>query len=192
MQFSQIDILDRIKLPKTAKFARNWRIFNKNEFKEELFKIDINPIFNPLVGTDESFDFFYKKTEKLLDEMAPLKKLSKKEIGLKQSPWITFGLITSMKDRDYLYRMYIKEKKREEKARYHSLFKSKRNRIISLLRTSKKQYYAQFFEENQTNIKKTWEGIRNLLNVSKNQQPNLTKLLKTMRFSLMQKKSQIN
>ena len=31
--------------------------------------------------------------------MAPLKKLSKKEIGLKQSPWITFGLITSMKDK---------------------------------------------------------------------------------------------
>ena len=86
MQFSQINIFDRIKVPKTAKFARNWRIFNKNEFKEELFKIDINPIFNPLVGTDESFDFFYEKTEKLLDEMAPLKKLSKKEIGLKQSP----------------------------------------------------------------------------------------------------------
>jgi len=58
--------------------------------------------------------------------MASLKKLSKKEIGLKQSPWITFGL-TSMKDRDYLYRMHINEKNREEKARYHSLFKSKRN-----------------------------------------------------------------
>jgi len=130
-------------------------------------KIDFNPVFNPIISTDESFDFFYKKTEKLLDEMAPMKKLSKKEIGLKQSPWITFGLLTSMKDRDYLYRMHINEKNRDEKARYHSLFKNKRNRIISLLRTSKKQYFAQFFEENQTNIKKTWEGIRNLLNVSK-------------------------
>ena len=67
--------------------------------------------------------FFIKKTEKLLDEMAPLKKLSKKEIGLKQSPWITFGLITSMKDRDYLYRMHIKEKKRKAKARLHFIYK---------------------------------------------------------------------
>ena len=117
-----------------------------------------------------------------------MKKLSKKEIGLKQSPWIAFGLLTSMKDRDYLYRMYIKEKNREEKFCYHSLFKSKRNRIISLLRSSKKQYFAQFFEENQKNIKKTWEGIRNFLNVSKNQQLKLTKLLKTMRFSLMRKR----
>ena len=130
-------------------------------------KIDFNPVFNPIISTDESFDFFYKKTEKILDEMAPMKKLSIKEIGLKQSPWITFGLLTSMKDRDYLYRMHINEKNRDEKARYHSLFKNKRNQIISLLITSKKQYFAQFFEENQTNIKKTWEGIRNLLNVSK-------------------------
>ena len=110
MQFTQIDILDRIKVPKSTKFARNWRFFNKNEFKEELLKININPVFNPIISTNESFDIFYKKTEKLLDEMAPMKKLSKKEIGLKQSPWITFGLLTSMKDRDYLYKMYIKEK----------------------------------------------------------------------------------
>ena len=69
--------------------------------------------------------------------------------------------------------MYIKEKNCEEKSRYHSLFKSKGNRIISLLRTSKKQYFAQFFVENQTNIGKTWGGIRNLLNskkIKKNQQ----------------------
>ena len=109
--------------------------------------------------------------------MAPMKKLSKKEIGLKQSPWITFGLLSSMKDRNYLYRMHINEKNRDEKARYHSLFKNKRNRIISLLRTSKKQYFAQFFEENQTNIKKTWEGIRNLLNVSKKSATLINKII---------------
>ena len=60
MQFPQIDILDRIKVPKTAKFARNWRFFNKNEFKEELLKIDFNPVFNPIISTDESFDLLMK------------------------------------------------------------------------------------------------------------------------------------
>ena len=73
--------------------------------------------------------------------------------------------------------MHINEKNREEKARYHSLFKSKRNQIISLLRTSKKQIFAQFFEENQTNIKKTWEGIRNLLNVSKKSATLINKII---------------
>ena len=136
--------------------------------------------------------FSIKKNEKLLDEMAPMKKLSKKEIGLKQSPWITFGLLTSMKDRDYLYRMHINEKNREEKARYHSLFKNKRNRIISLLRTSKKQYFAQFFEENQTNIKKTWEGIRNLLNVSKKSATLINKIIENDGILPMLKKSQTN
>ena len=32
MQFSRIDILDRIKVPKTVKFARNWCIF-KNRYQ---------------------------------------------------------------------------------------------------------------------------------------------------------------
>ena len=45
------------------------------------------------------------------------------------------------------------------------------------MRTSKKQYYAQFFEENQTNIKKTWEGIRNFLNVSKKSATQLNKIV---------------
>ena len=45
------------------------------------------------------------------------------------------------------------------------------------MRTSKKQYFAQFFEENQTNIKKTWEGIRNLLNVSKKSATLINKII---------------
>ena len=83
--------------------------------------------------------------------MAPMKKFSKKEIGLKQSPWITFGLLTSMKDREYLRRMYIKEKTGRKNFATTLCLKVKEIRIISLLRTSKKQYFAQFFEENQTN-----------------------------------------
>jgi len=39
LQFSQIDIFDKVKLKHTPKYARNWRIFNKNEFKSELNNI---------------------------------------------------------------------------------------------------------------------------------------------------------
>ena len=39
--------------------------------------------------------------------------------------------------------------------------------IVNLLRLSKNNHYTSFFLENQGNVKKTWDGIRNLINVSK-------------------------
>ena len=37
--------------------------------------------------------------------MAPVKKLmKKKEIGLKKSPWITYGILKSINERDLLYK----------------------------------------------------------------------------------------
>ena len=39
--------------------------------------------------------------------------------------------------------------------------------IKILIRQSKRDYYANFFEENKSDTKKTWEGIRNIVNISK-------------------------
>jgi len=39
--------------------------------------------------------------------------------------------------------------------------------IINLIRKSKRKYYFDFFTEHNSNIKKTWEGIRQLVNVNK-------------------------
>ena len=45
--------------------------------------------------------------------------------------------------------------------------------IVNLLRVSKNNHYASFFLENQGNVKKTWDGIRNLINVSKKKRASL-------------------
>ena len=49
------------------------------------------------MNTNQKFKNFYDQIDKLLDEMAPIKKLTKKEQGLKKRPWITYGILTSMK-----------------------------------------------------------------------------------------------
>ena len=46
-------------------------------------------------------------------------------------------------------------------------YKLYRNMIVTLLKQSKKNYYSSYFIENQNNVKKTWDGYRNLINVSK-------------------------
>ena len=108
--------------------------------------------------------------------MAPMNKITKKEQGLKHSPWITYGIRASMRTRDSIYKQFVKETEPVLKESYHKSYKTHRNHIISILRSSKKDYFAEFFEEHHSNVKKTWDGIRDLINVSKKSSRNLCKL----------------
>ena len=41
----------------------------------------------------------------------------------------------------------------------------------------KKDYYNAFLEENKNNVKETWKGIRDLINVSKKATTNIDKIV---------------
>ena len=177
LQFCQIDIYDKTGNNNWQnKFSRNWRIFNSREFEDELSSINWDETLNYTQETDLSFSIFFNKIEKLLDEMAPYKKLTRKEYGLKMSPWITNGILVSMRERDLLYKKFAKEKNPTLKAAHHLKFKTYRNRIVNLIRESKKQHFADFFKEHHSNLKKTWDGIRDLINVSKKTSTRINKL----------------
>ena len=160
------------------KYGRNWRIFNKNEFKDELSRCNWDNVSSPDIDTNSSVSNFYHKIEKLLDEMAPVKRLTKKEIGLQQRPWITHDILTSMSERDKLYKEFLDEKNPTARSEKHMVYKIKRNYVTTSQRKSKKDYFNAFFEENQSNIKETWKGIRKLINVSKKSTTNISKLIK--------------
>ena len=70
-----------------------------------------------------------------------------------------------------------KETNNHNKVILTNLYKYHRNKIVSLIRLSKNKYYSDFFEEHNTNIKKTWEGIRVILNVSKKKSTNIRNIV---------------
>ena len=185
LQFCQIDIYDKTNSNKNwqNKFTRNWRIFNSREFEEELSSINWDESLNLAQGTEACFSTFFNKIEKLLDEMAPYKKLTRKEYGLKVSPWITNGIFASMRERDLIYKNFVKEKDPTLKTALHLSYKTYRNRIVNLIRISKKQYFADFFHEHHSNLKKTWDGIRDLINVSKKSSTKISKLIQDRTFT---------
>ena len=134
LQFAQIDIFEKFTAPKNSvKFARNWRYFNKNEFEEELSKLNWAEVYNPNSGTDQCLKNFLDKIERLTDEMAPLKKLTKKEIGLCNRPWITNEILKSMAERDSLYKEFTVEKDQTKKNELYTSYKQLRNAVISIL-----------------------------------------------------------
>ena len=53
---------------------------------------------------------FYFKIEGLLDEMAPVKKLTKKEIGLQHRPWLTPDIMAAINELNKHYKEFVEEK----------------------------------------------------------------------------------
>ena len=172
-QFCQIDCFNKPKNKKYVKYARSYRNFNQHEFGEELKQINWENLFSTNNNIQSLCSQFLEKIEKLLDEMAPVRKMTKKDLGLEQRPWITKGILISMKKRDQYYKVFAHNRDVE----IQKMYKLYRNMIITLTRRSKQNYYANFFTENQTNIKKTWDGIRNIINISKGKSTNFRKLV---------------
>ena len=78
-QFSQIDILRKSGNKTEVKYARDFRNFNKREFGEELSNLDWSDTMDERNGNEICYQSFYLKIEKLLDEMAPYRKMTKKK-----------------------------------------------------------------------------------------------------------------
>ena len=70
---------------------------------------------------------------------APYKKLSKKELDLQLNPWLTPGILNSIKIRDRLVlRKSVKSKNTNKKLESHNKYKVYRNTLVTLIRQSKK------------------------------------------------------
>ena len=102
---------------------------------------------------DKLFSSFYSKFNKLINKHAPMKAISNRKAKQLSKPWITKGIRISIKVKNKLYAS-------GDTANY----KTYRNKISTLTRLSKQQYYSNFFNDNlKKNMKKTWEGINNVL-----------------------------
>ena len=103
--------------------------------------------------------------------------MTRREIGLQERPWIDQTILVAMLERNKLLKDFLEEKDPILRQEKHQFYQIKINLITSQLRKAKKEYFNYFFEENQNNIKETWKGIRNLINVSKKSTSNINKLI---------------
>ena len=165
-QFVIIDNIDKQINKSTPIYRRSFKNFNNDEFENELRQIDWN---NLLVDktSEEAINFFFNKINLLLDEMAPQKRLTPREMKTEISPWMTPGILKSINNRDKVHKMYLKEKNDTNKKEIFKKFKQKRNVLSSLIKQVKSEYYENLFEENKSNIKQTWKEIKKIVNLNK-------------------------
>ena len=129
-----------------------------SNFSAEIFRDDVCQVsWNTLTenggnDVDKLFSSFYNKLNKIVNKHAPMKILSQSKAKQLSTPWITRGIKASIKVKNRLFAT-------GDNTRY----KLYRNKICSLIRLSKRNYYFDYFNDNIANMKKTWEGINTLL-----------------------------
>ena len=74
--------------------------------------------------------------------------------------------------RNKLFQRKKRQPSNEEIKRLYNLFR----RVNREIKKSKKNYYSGYFENNKSNIKKTWEGIRSIINIKNSKQSMITQI----------------
>ena len=155
------------KLKPHLPFRRDWSKFRANTFKHEFDSIDWKGLIDIDKGdVESSFNSFDTSFALLYDKHVPLKQITRREAGLLLKPWISKGILTSMKIRDDLFCDYLNTDLPDLKAFLRGRYKFYRNRIVSLCRLSKKLHYSKFFLHNSGNLRKLWQGVREIISSS--------------------------
>jgi hypothetical protein len=98
----------------------------------------------------------------------PLKTARFNKYRHKSHPWITGGLLNSLRTKDKLYLKLKKSNNRNDYLQREEAYKQYRNIYNKLIRVSKKLFWLEQFEKYKSDVKQTWKNINVLLNRTKN------------------------
>ena len=150
-------------------YRRNTNKYDQASFYNDFQNTDwINIINVNENDTNDSFNSFFKKFNYILDKHIPLQKMSNKNFKRRFKPWITQGILKSLKKRSDLHSRYLRAKDPGNKLLIYNRFKIYRNMLVKLIRKSKQNHFAKHFSDNVKNLRQTWKGIRSILKLKNN------------------------
>ena len=84
-------------------------------------------------------------------------RLKKVHLKTSHNPWMTKGLINACNKKNNLHKKITKDRNEINEQRY----KKYKNKLISVLRKSKQEYYTKILNKHKNYIKETWNILRN-------------------------------
>ena len=99
--------------------------------------------------------------------------MNKKQQKKMTNPWITNEIVNMITHRERLL-----HRKKQDPTNQHleTSYKLFRNRITREIKKAKKKYYKEFFDNNISNMKKTWQGIKQIINMNNKSGSQITQL----------------
>ena len=106
-------------------------------------------------NVNDNFKIFFETVSALYNKYFPIKK---KQISQKRilNPWITSGILTSIRHKNKLYK--------EKKLGYVTIeqFNAYRNKFNTIIRRAKQLYYNNLFSSFKNNTKKLWQEVNKI------------------------------
>ncbi len=134
-----------------------------DSLKNELADVDWNSVLLA-DNIDGCYTSFIQKLNHLLDKCTPYKRIrSCKNIIV--NPWMTKGLLKSIRRKRRLYKQYLSHPAESNKRK----FVRYKNKLTNVIRAAKKNYYTMMFNKEKNNLTNTWKLINNIL--KKNKKP---------------------
>lgn len=152
-------VSNNTKKEKTSIYYRDYSQFNKEQYLYDLGKVKWNDMY---VDNDinETTRNIMKTIHKIIDKYAPIKLASRRKMKQMQKPWITNGILKSVKQKQKLYQASLLNPHDAEK---HSKYKKYSNLLNNIIKNRKKVYITMQFEANKSNLKKTWKIIGHII-----------------------------
>uniref|UniRef100_A0A669C5X4 Reverse transcriptase domain-containing protein n=1 Tax=Oreochromis niloticus TaxID=8128 RepID=A0A669C5X4_ORENI len=108
--------------------------------------------------SSSAYDAFLSTVISLYEKHCPLMKITRKH-HRSNKPWITKGIEDACKMKNNLYKRFIKLRTKDAEIKY-KLYK---NRLVNIIRTSKKEYYHTLLEQNRSNTQETWRILNSII-----------------------------
>ena len=129
----------KVKVDQTNHYTRSLKEFNSENFNSDL-KVSLDKLLNDSRNLDEkNFDqFFYAFVEVIklaINRHAPLKKLSRRQKRLDKKPWITKGILISIKKKQKLHKTHFLSPNSIERDIY-----KKYSNVLTRVKTAFKKY----------------------------------------------------
>ena len=141
-------------------FVRDKSEQNISNFLEELDCID----WSNLDGYNDPkicYSKFLERYTKTYEKHFPLKKLKHRLHS--RRPWISQGLLKSIKHKNKLYKRYLSNPSPQKEL----IYKTYKNKLNHSLRIAKRLYYDKKLNESKSNIRATWSLLNEVLNNKK-------------------------
>ena len=125
-------------------------------------------------NTSEAFDRFHNILMNTLDEIAPYHTVTIANDKLRRDPWLSIGLLKSLKKQQLLYKQFLSNR---TDTRIEQKYKVYRNKLKEILRRTREQYFRDKCKAYRQSTSKLWKLINKLSN-KENDKTNLIEYLK--------------
>ena len=131
------------------------------KFKDRLANVHWDEL-SECKDADCAYLCFLDEYNTIYNDCFPLKKLKVKNVTLSK-PWITKGLLKSIRKKNLLYKRFLVN----PTSYREKLYKSYKNKLTLSLRVAKRLDYNKKLDEYKSNAKSTWKLLNDLINRKK-------------------------